>query len=112
MKPLFFLSILFVLSSCSHSNTQYLANYECENGMKIAAQYYPDKAELSIDGLQRELYQTISASGAKYETENGLQPETGLIWWTKGDEATMFETALDHTATADDYAKITVCAEK
>lgn len=112
MKYVLFLSLLVILASCSHSKLLYMSEYNCENEMEISAQYYSGKVELFINGLQKELHQTVSASGAKYATENGLEPERGLIWWTKGNEATMFEIILDHTADPDDYKQITVCKEK
>lgn len=112
MKYAFYLSLLLVLLSCNHSGVQYASGYTCDNGIKVSAQYYPDKVDLTVNGTQKELYQTVSASGAKYATENGIEPETGLIWWTKGDEATMFEMILDHTVNPNDYRQITVCKEK
>lgn len=112
MKYTFYLSLLLVLSSCAQSNVQYRSEYSCDNGMTVFAQYQPDKVNLSINGIQKELYQTVSASGAKYATENGLKPDMGLIWWTKGDEATVFDMILDHTVSPDDYKKIAVCKEK
>jgi membrane-bound inhibitor of C-type lysozyme len=112
MRYIFCLPLLFIISACSHPKPQYMAKYHCNNGMNISAIFHPENVSLVIDGIEKQLYQTVSASGAKYATENGLQPETGLIWWIKGNEATMFEMILDHTVTPDNYKEITVCKEK
>ena len=74
-----------------------MSDYACDNGIEVSAKYHPDAVNLSIDGVRKDLYQTVLASGSKYATENGITPETGLIWWIKGDEVTMFEMVLDHS---------------
>lgn len=78
-------------------------NYDCADGRRIQAQYDnsdPERpsASLVIDGQRFEMYNVVAASGARYGTERGLKPDHGLQWWTKGDEATLSEMVMDHTA--------------
>jgi membrane-bound inhibitor of C-type lysozyme len=79
------------------------ATYECESGQTIAARYdntNPDAptARLEYKGQTFEMYNVRAASGARYATEQGLSPDKGLQWWTKGDGATLSEMLMDHTA--------------
>lgn len=92
MKILYALSLLFLVS-CSKKADEKTVNYSCDNKMKISAKYFHEQPdmELSIDGKTLQLHQSISASGSKYKTEHGLKPETGLVWWVKGDNALMYE---------------------
>lgn len=87
--------------------------YECDDGREITARYGENPpALLEVDGKSYPLYQVVSASGARYASERGLTPETGIIWWTKGDEATLYEMILDHTVSAEDYPVLAQCAER
>ncbi len=82
------------------------ATYSCESGRQIRALYNnavkPDPsipaAQLIIDGVVFAFHQIVSADGARYGTEQGFEPDKGLIWWTKGEDATLFETLLDDTS--------------
>lgn len=82
------------------------AAYSCESGRQIRALYNsaakPDPtfpaAQLIIDGQVFAFYQIRSADGARYGTETGFEPDRGLQWWTKGEDATLYEMTLDHTA--------------
>lgn len=75
------------------------ANYVCDSGLTIAAQFYngptqapasPDqppvpggRVELVLsDGEQYDLSQTISADGARYAT-----PDESFVFWSKGNGA-------------------------
>lgn len=49
------------------------------------------KARLTIDGKVYELTNVISASGAKYSTDEGRAPGKTLVWWTKGEDGTLYE---------------------
>ncbi|MFQ3595189.1 MAG: MliC family protein [Sphingomonadaceae bacterium] len=70
--------------------------WECEGGLPITAIYgtgpggEPDVA-LVIQGVDVRLAQTVSASGARYASDIGLQAGQGIVWWEKGDEATIAE---------------------
>jgi membrane-bound inhibitor of C-type lysozyme len=77
--------------------------YVCDSGKTIAVRYDnrdPNAATaiLTIAGGDFELYQVVSASGARYATEQGLKPDMGLQWWVKGNTATLSEMIMDHTA--------------
>jgi membrane-bound inhibitor of C-type lysozyme len=85
--------------------------YVCDNGKIVMARYNnagkESSAQLSIDGKSYGLYQVISASGSKYATEQGPKPDHLFVWWTKGKEATWYESALDHTA--NDEKRVATC---
>ena len=77
--------------------------YHCDEGKVIYATYDNNninspKASLMIDGRQFEMYSVIAASGALYATEQGINPEQGMRWHTKGLEATLETMTLDDSA--------------
>lgn len=79
------------------------ANYACDSGATVDVRYdntNPDAptATLRYKGRSFEMYSVLSGSGARYATGQGLSPDHGLQWWIKGDEATMSEMIMDHTA--------------
>jgi membrane-bound inhibitor of C-type lysozyme len=79
------------------------ATYRCGSGQTIVARYDntdPDAptALLEYKGRTFDMYNVRAASGARYATEQGLSPDKGLQWWTKGDDATLSEMLMDHTA--------------
>lgn len=79
------------------------ASYVCDSGATVDVRYdntNPDAptATLTYKGRTFELYSVMSGSGARYATEQGLSPDHGLQWWSKGNEATMSEMLMDHTA--------------
>jgi membrane-bound inhibitor of C-type lysozyme/heat shock protein HslJ len=88
--------------------------YTCADGRTIEAHYdHRDSARptarLVIDGRSFEMYSVISASGARYAAESGLTPGRGLQWWTKGQQATLSEMLMDHTAPGP--VELTTCTE-
>lgn len=79
------------------------ATYVCDSGNTVSVRYDNTDADapvatLEYKGRTFEMHNVRSGSGARYATEQGLQPDKGLQWWTKGDEATMSEMLMDHTA--------------
>ena len=48
--------------------------------------------DLDIAGTRRQLVQGVSASGARYESANGLTSGRTLVWWSKGDGAMLIES--------------------
>lgn len=77
--------------------------YSCDSGATVTAVYDNSdpavpRARLSIRDRSFDLHNVIAASGARYATEQGFEPDKGLQWWTKGNEATLSEMTLDHTA--------------
>jgi len=69
--------------------------YECEPQRDLTVSYDNSGdtsiALLTMDGTTYPLGITMSASGAKYITEDGLTPGKTLVWWTKGDDGTLYE---------------------
>lgn len=67
------------------------ARYLCERGVQVPVAYVTAGAEsvvtLTVDGSQISLYQEQSASGARYGWPSD---GSNYIWWTKGDEATLY----------------------
>lgn len=77
--------------------------YTCDSGQKIVVRYdnsdpAAPSALLKYKDRTFDLYNVISASGARYATEQGLSEDKGLQWWTKGGSATLSEMLMDHTA--------------
>lgn len=73
--------------------------YRCSNGRTIEARYdnsdsVNPRAELVIAGRRIDFVSQRSGSGARYVTENGLRGNHGLIWWTKGRDATLYDYPL------------------
>lgn len=92
------------LSPAAHAQTNIInATYKCDSGRQIAVRYDNTKpaaatALLSFGGRTFNLHQVMSGSGARYATEQGLRPDFGLQWWIKGNDATLSEMMMDHTA--------------
>lgn len=79
------------------------ATYHCESGATVTVRYdnrdaAAPRASLDYKGRTFDMYSVVSASGARYATEQGLEPDKGLQWWSKGNEATLSEMIMDHTA--------------
>lgn len=79
------------------------ATYHCESGATVTVRYdntdaSAPRARLGYKGRTFDMYSVMSASGARYATEQGLEPDKGLQWWSKGNEATLSEMVMDHTA--------------
>lgn len=79
------------------------ATYACESGATVDVRYNNTNADapmatLQYKGRSFEMHNVRSGSGARYATEQGLSPDHGLQWWIKGDEATLSEMVMDHTA--------------
>ncbi|MGH6763896.1 MAG: MliC family protein [Phyllobacterium sp.] len=89
--------------------------YICESGNEIVVRYDNTNADaptaqLTYKNQTFDLYNVRSGSGARYATEQGLAPDKGLQWWTKGGEATLSEMLMDHTAPGP--TQIESCKEK
>ena len=87
-----------------------IAGDELPQTLEVGAFYHTDSdpatAHLLIDGLEYDLTQVPSASGAKYSTEAGVLDGFGMSWHSKGNEqdaqAVLSGVVLDHTANPDD----------
>ena len=101
-------SVTAVQSSTVHygctPDQQILATYDNRDATK-------PKAILNINGVDYELYSVVSASGARYATEQGIQPEQGMQWHTKADKAVLTSMTLDHTVQPEDEKTLFDCTE-
>ena len=84
-----------------------VTRYSCEDGRAVLARYANTGAvnatvDLDIAGIKRQLAQGVSASGARYETDQGISPGRKLVWWSKGDGAMLIESDLDNQDGATD----------
>lgn len=65
--------------------------YACDRGVAVPVVYVnatdTSLAVLHVDGRQILLYNAPAASGARYAWPSD---GSGYVWWTKGDEATLF----------------------
>jgi membrane-bound inhibitor of C-type lysozyme len=89
--------------------------YACSGGRTIEARYdnsdaVNPRAELVLDGRRIGFYQVRSASGARYATQDGLRGGHGLIWWTQGNQATLFDYSLDPRLRPGGERPIATCA--
>jgi len=74
------------------AETQVLTlRYACERGVEIPATYVNagdlSLAVIHVEGSQITLYNEIAASGARYGWPSD---GAGYVWWTKGQEATLY----------------------
>jgi membrane-bound inhibitor of C-type lysozyme len=80
-------------AATAKSTTGETVKYACDNGKTAAVTYAgsgtpEDKATVTIDGKTTVFKSAISASGAKYDAPG---PTGVMSWWTKGDEASLFQ---------------------
>ncbi len=118
MKPKFvtFLSLL-AISSFAHATDpagmekielqgSAPITYKCEDNKTVIAQYFNSEdtgismVKMTLDSKTNFLPQVVSASGARYTTNMGIE------WWTNDDEA-----LLNYDVT-DDKSKTTTCREQ
>ncbi len=104
MKRLFLLLAALPLVACTTTSNDLSQNleplppkaisYQCDSGNRIIVTY-PDNetAEVKYMGDKYAMKIAISASGARYVGD-------GLVWWTKGNDASMYK-AVNHTETGD-----------
>jgi membrane-bound inhibitor of C-type lysozyme len=67
------------------------ATYSCDRGVEVPATYVngPDQSlvVINVDGRQITLLTEPAASGARYGWPSD---GSGYVWWTKGEEATLY----------------------
>ncbi len=74
--------------------------FQCDGDFPVTAIYgtgpegEPDVA-LVIMGQSLRLQQVKAASGARFQGVPGLQPDQGVVWWEKGDEALLMSFPWD-----------------
>lgn len=78
--------------------------YICDRGVEVPATYViaaeTNLAVIHVDGRQITLVNEVSASGSRYAWPSD---GSGYVWWTKGDEATLY------WKTPDDEAPVLAC---
>jgi membrane-bound inhibitor of C-type lysozyme len=108
-------SVKAALESGNGQSAGNIVTYSCDNGKSLQAEYINSQtsrsARLTYDGKSFDMYSTRAASGAKYATEQGLNAEDGLIWWSQRDEGMLMTMILDHSVNAEDYPIVTKCTE-
>jgi membrane-bound inhibitor of C-type lysozyme len=74
--------------SATDSAQQPPVTFRCGNRVVAARFMGDDKLSLNVDGVGYALSRTVSADGARYETQKGAEP--AILFWNKGDRA-LFE---------------------
>ena len=80
-------------ATSSHADSGiFNATYTCERGVTAPIVYATletgeNVAIIGVEGQQVGLVQVQGASGVKYAPANDV---SGYIWWTKGDEASLY----------------------
>lgn len=94
-------------------NDAIFTTYHCDNGKSVEASYADDDetpaATLVIDDKHYAMYRVVSASGARYASEQGLLPNEGMQWYVKNGEAMLVAMVLDHTANPDEAQVLFRC---
>jgi len=79
--------------------------YDCLPAQRLTAAYDNSgataKATLDLEGTIYELFATPSASGVKYVSEKGRTPGKTLVWFTKGDDGTLYEGDVGGTEASE-----------
>ncbi len=112
------LTLAFLAAGCITVDNDSGGNwirYACSGGRTIEARYdvsdaVNPRAELVFNGRRIDFYQVRSGSGARYATRDGLRGGFGLIWWTKGSQATLLENSLDPRLRPGGEHPIATCA--
>lgn len=94
-----------------------IVQYDCTPSQLIAATYDNSdatrpKAILLINDVSYEMYAVVAASGARYATEQGIDPEQGMQWHTQGNTARLVSMSLDHTANLDAEKVLFECQQQ
>lgn len=87
-------------------------SYDCLPAQRLMASYdnsgATPTATLTLDGQTYQLASVQAADGAKYSTDQGRSAGKTLVWWTKGQDGTLFEGTVG--GTADDETKLADCS--
>lgn len=106
-RRLFFLSVLLLAAGCLPGRGDALAGkgspavYLCGDTRVNAWFDGGSRASIQLNGAAYELATTISASGARYETAEGMRPH--VVFWTKGDRYALLE--IDGETMPDCHAR-------
>lgn len=97
-----------------HSGAVMSHEYQCTPTQLIGVTYDntdPQKpsVSLTINGKTYPMYSIVTASGAGYATEQGIQDGQGMKWLSKGDTALLVSMTMDHTAKPEDEKTLFEC---
>jgi membrane-bound inhibitor of C-type lysozyme len=91
--------------------------FQCDGDFPVTAIYgtgpegEPDVA-LVIMGQSLRLQQEKAASGVRFQGVPGLQPDQGVVWWEKGDEALLMAFPWDSKDPMRDAKVVRTCRLK
>jgi membrane-bound inhibitor of C-type lysozyme len=87
--------------------------YDCLPAQDLSVSYNnsvdPPTATLTLAGETYQLTGVEAASGAKYATDAGRSSGRTLVWWTQGQDGTLYEGTVG--GTADDEEEIASCSQ-
>jgi len=94
MKKAYLLGILLISACGIFTPINYDITYQCNNGSVIMAAYSPYEARrhnayLKIGESTYKLRQAPTASGSKYVGVAVWEDKSDMVWWIKGDKATL-----------------------
>ena len=88
--------------------------YDCMPALLLSATYDTSgatpTAKLTIADKSYDLTSVQAASGAKYASDQGRSAGKTLVWWTKGEEGTLFEGKVGGTEA--DEKKVASCSPR
>lgn len=88
--------------------------YDCLPALLLSATYdnstTPAKARLTIGDKSYDLTGVQAASGAKYATDQGRSAGKTLVWWTSGNDGTLYEGKPGGTEA--DEKKVASCSPR
>ena len=80
-----------LMPTCAAAQDFTTLRYTCDRGVTVPATYVNGADQslvvIHVDGNQITLVNEVSASGARYGWPSD---GSGYVWWTKGDEATLY----------------------
>lgn len=91
---------LGLLAGCAQQTLHERVDYICATGGSVSANYLNlgdgGDAMVQWQGQLMGMHTVVSGSGARYDTG----PGKGHVWWTKGDEGTLYARDAAGTETA------------
>ena len=110
-----------ILSACQqntvleNAQTQVASlQYQCDEQVQIKKQQLDEQTiRIEVSGQLFELtrFDAPDKSQKYYSSEQGLQPEHGLLWIESEQTATLKSLMLDHTIKIEDYPVIYQCQQ-
>ena len=88
--------------------------YQCDEQVQIKKQQLDEQTiRIEVSGQLFELtrFAAPDKSQKYYSSEQGLQPEQGLLWIETEQSATLKSLMLDHTIKIEDYPVIYQCQQ-